>query len=476
MDIKKKERGILFTVGLTELGERYSYYILQALLIFFLMKKFSLTQGESNSLAGTTMGVIYISSIIGGYIADKILNNYLAALLGAILLMAGNFLLAFFDSHNFLYLGLAFISISTGLIKSNMSSFLSYFYFKSKLSSARRDFGFNFFYISINLGSFIALSFATSMVNKYGFYATFYSCFLASILIIINLVVGYLKLKEYITQYQFTLESFLKLIFILTLYIGGIFYIFANVFIAESFISITSIICLFILYKSAQKKYWSNVFASVIYFILSIIFWSIFMQMFLSINLFIDSNVSHNLFSFDINTSQFLSVEALGILFFGGIVGWLWLFLEKKNISLLEIDKFNLSFILLALTLLFFYVAIMHGNLHDKVPAIVFIIGFLLMSISELFLSAIGLSIITKIAPPGFVSLYMAIWLVTIGLGAKLAGYISTFINVVKDDNYQSRINISHGLVILICISIAGSLISFLSRKKVNNIVKEVIE
>ena len=473
--LKRTERSIVSIISITELGERYSYYILQSLLIFFLMKKFSLSQVESTSLTGTTMGVIYISSIVGGYIADKLLNNYLAALLGAILLTAGNFFLAFFDNHNSLYLGLAFISISTGLVKSNMSSLLSFFYSKSKLSEARRNFGFNVFYISINIGSFIALSFASSMVNKYGFYVTFYSCFLVSILIIINLIMGFKKLNQYTQKYKFTYTSFIKLLIILIAYICGVFYIFANNDIAKSFILITSLASLFILYKSSQKKYRKNVLASVVYFILSILFWSIFMQMFLSLNLFIDSNVAHNFLSFNISTSQFLSIEALGVIFFGGIVGWLYLFLEKKNIILLDIDKFNLSFIILTITLIFYYITITSGNLHEQVPAIVFIIGFTIMAISELFLSALGLSVITKIAPPGFVSLYMAIWLVSVGLGAKLAGYISTFITIIKNDNYLSRINVAHGILILISISVIGSLICFFSRTSLKNIEKQAI-
>ncbi len=173
--VQKDQTKVLFVGSMTEFGERYSYYIIQSLLIFFLIQRFGISQAESSTLVGTVLGVVYISAIVGGYIADKLINHYVAAFLGSILMVSGSILLALSTGQDGLFIGLAFIAISTGLIKSNISSFIGEFYDKSKLSESHRDFGFSIFYVGINLGSFFATLFASYLKDTYGFAAPFYS-------------------------------------------------------------------------------------------------------------------------------------------------------------------------------------------------------------------------------------------------------------------------------------------------------------
>ncbi len=171
----QSQKKMLFISCFAEFGERYGYYILQYLLIFFLIQRFALSEEKSSILVGTVSSVIFMSAIVGGYIADKLINHYFAAFLGSLLMIVGGGLLALSNDQDGLFLGLAFIAISTGLIKANLASFIGDFYGRSGLSDSHRDFGFSVFYIGINLGVFLSTLVASSLKEKYGFSAAFYS-------------------------------------------------------------------------------------------------------------------------------------------------------------------------------------------------------------------------------------------------------------------------------------------------------------
>ena len=137
-----EERKVLTVTSLAEFAERYGYYVVQSLLIFFLIEQYGMPQELSASLVGTAIAMIYISAIVGGYIAEMFLGYYRAGMLGSLLMLLGFFLLSSTSNVNALCLGLSFICISSGLIKSNMTAFIGRFYDRSSLDNSRRDFGF----------------------------------------------------------------------------------------------------------------------------------------------------------------------------------------------------------------------------------------------------------------------------------------------------------------------------------------------
>ena len=117
-----EERKVLIITSLAEFAERYGYYVVQSLLIFFLIEKYNIAQEISASLVGTTLAMIYISAIVGGYIAESLLGYYRSGLLGSILMLMGFFLLGSTSNLDGLCLGLSFVCISSGLIKSNIAN------------------------------------------------------------------------------------------------------------------------------------------------------------------------------------------------------------------------------------------------------------------------------------------------------------------------------------------------------------------
>ncbi|APC94484.1 peptide MFS transporter [Francisella tularensis] len=460
----REEKKVLAVTSLAEFAERYGYYIIQSLLIFYLIDKFQISQDLSASLVGTTLSMVYISAILGGFVAEKYLGYYRAGLLGSLFMLGGFFILAYSTSQSMLYLGLSFVSVSTGLIKSNMSAFIGRFYDKSSLNDSKRDFGFNIFYMGINLGSFGALFIASWLKDNYGYGAPFYSSMVVSIFMLCLLLIGFRLLNKHIIEFKLTLSMLIKVALLLTVYIVVLFYIFKQPLIANFSIIIALTISVIILFLSIKKSSYQKVLVAGIFFLLSIVYWGLYFQIFISVLLFTQYSVDNSL----LNPSQFLSVESVSVLFFAGILGKFWVYLDNKQTKIGDIDKFNIAFILLIVTFLIILISILISPQGVKVAAYGIIFAYIVLGISELSLSAIGLSMITKISPKGFVALYMGIWLVTLGVGGKLGGFIASFFYISDNNLGLAKANMCDGLDTFIAIAVLTSLATLLLRKFVN--------
>ncbi|AIT09183.1 major facilitator transporter [Candidatus Francisella endociliophora] len=462
-----EERKVLAITSFAEFAERYGYYVIQALLIFFLIDRFKISQEVSASLVGTTLAMTYISAIVGGYIAERLLGYYRSGLLGSVMMLLGFFLLASTTTKDALCLALSFICISTGLIKSNMASFIGRFYDRSSLDNSRRDFGFNIFYMGINLGGFLGLVFAMSLKDHYGYDSAFYSSLFVNLVMFILLIIGYSFVSKHMVKIKVTLLTVCRVLLIMFLYITLLFYIFHSPYVANFSVLAAIIVSLFILLLSVRKSSWNKVFVAVIFFILSILYWALYFQMFISLLLFTEYAVNEYL----LNSSQLLSVITVTILLFAVVMGKLWVFLGNKGYMKNDIDKFNLAFVIIALSFLVIEIFIYATPGAIKVTPFAFILGYFLIGISELCLSAIGLSLITKIAPRGFVALYMGIWLITLGVGGKLAGLIASYFYIPENNIVLAKTNIADALDTFVVIAVLVSLSILLVRKYVNKYV-----
>lgn len=452
---KQEEKKVLTICSLVEMGERYVFYTIQSLLVLYLIDELHLPHMTSAKLAGTVFGMVYISALMGGYIAERLLNYYFTIFLGSALLIFGCLLMTAVHTENSLFIGLALISISSGLIKSNVSAFIGKFYDRTNMMESERDFGFNIFYMGINTGILLSTFFAMYFRNKFGFGPTFYISAGMAVFVTAVVIVGFYWLQSIQSNANITLQRFFCAASLILVYVGVVIYILKHPEIANIVFILAALVCVSVMWFSAQEKQWSRVIASLIFFTLSVLYWSLYMQLFISLLLFIHYCVHHTFLGLHINTSQFISVESIFVIIMGVIIGKIWIYFENKNKPVHDIDKFSLSFVLIGLLFLSTYLAIIFTHPQDKIPAFPVIIGVFFMAVSELSLSAIGLSMVTKIAPKGYVSLYMGIWLVTLGLGSKLAGQLSSYINITAQVA-QSKLIMSHGLVWYMAICLAA--------------------
>jgi POT family proton-dependent oligopeptide transporter len=413
---------------------------------------------------GRALAMIYISAIVGGYIAERLLGYYRAGLLGSALMLIGYFLLASASSQNSLCLGLGLICISSGLIKSNMAAFIGRFYDRSSFDDSRRDFGFNVFYMGINLGGFLGLVLATSLKDHFGYDIAFYSSLVVNLLMFIMLCSGYKFIDKHMLDIRFSLLIILRVCLILVVYISLLFCVFKYPEVANYSVLASAIVSIIILLISIKKSSVRKVIAASVFFLLSIVYWALYFQMFICLLLFVEYSVKQYL----LNSGQILSVVSLTILAFAVVMGRLWIYLASKGRMTNDIDKFNLAFVVLALAFIVIEIFIYATPGSIKVSPFAFIIGYFIIGISELCISAIGLSLVTKIAPKGFVALYMGIWLITLGIGGKLGGLLSSYFYIPETDVVLAKTNMADALDAFVLIAVLASIVILLVRKFVN--------
>lgn len=463
---KWETRKIVSMSSVIEMAERYVFYTIQSLLIFYLISQLHLSHAVSAQLAGTVFGMVYLSAWVGGFIADRLLGYYVTIMVGTVILIAGSAMMFSVHSENSLFIGLSLISMSSGLIKSNVSSFIGKYYDHIAARESERDFGFNVFYVIMNLGVIFATFFAITLRNKYGFDATFYISCAVAILSCMIAVSGFFVMKKHTVDNKITAQSILKTIAIIVGYVGLVFYLLKSAHVANAMFIMAAAICVVTLLISGRNNQMPRVMIALPFFGLSVLYWTLYMQLFISLLLFIHDCVSHYFLGFSINTSQFISFESFFVLLLGIFVGKIWVYFENKQNAIHDIDKFGIAFALIGLMFGLLYVAISFSSPAEKISGGIVIAGVFLMAVSELSLSAIGLSMVTKIAPSGYVSLYMGIWLVTLGIGSKLAGQFASQIDI-SHHVLQSKIAMAHGLIWLFIFSGLGFVIAMLVRKKV---------
>ena len=184
---------------MTEFWERYGFYISQALIALLLIHVFKFSERHSFELTGTFVGLVYTISIVGGYIADKFIGHFRATVLGETFLIVGFLLLGYSVATEILsslYLSLAIISVGTGLVKSNISSFLGHFYTNH---DPKRDMGFSIFYVGINLVGLIG-GFLAGYLNRYfGWSLAFYTASAGAFIGLLTVVYG---IKKYQLDFE----------------------------------------------------------------------------------------------------------------------------------------------------------------------------------------------------------------------------------------------------------------------------------
>lgn len=415
---------------LTEMWERFGFYIVQGLLVLYMTGYFKFSDSESYMILGVFTALAYISPLLGGYIASRLLGYRTAILWGGCFLILGYALLSLRDAKIFFYPALATIVVGNGLFKPNISSLLGSQYEEDDLS---RDAGFTIFYIGINIGAFLA-GLSSGYIKEYFGWST--SFFLASLGLIIGLLTfisGFKTLKANTASLQSTGAFKIKLLICSLLAIAAVSFLLKVYFLANWLLPIIGIILLILLTAITLQQSGDDRRKMMILNILiisSIVFWMLFLQMFYSANLFVARLVDRDYFGIHLSTTIFWGSESIFIILLGPFFAQLWQKLAKLNKNPSAITKFYLGifaagigFVVLALST-FMKV---EGQLIN--PCWIFL-SYFLITIGELLISPIGLSAVTQLAPTSLTGLMMGVWFVATGLGGYFAGMIAEIASI----------------------------------------------
>lgn len=445
----------LYILFFTEMWERFSYYGMRAILVLYLVSAttggnagLGWTGGEAIALYGWYTMLVYVASIPGGIIADKLLGQKKTVLWGGIILVAGHGILAVEEMWAF-YSGLALIIIGVGMLKPNISTMVGGLY---KPGDIRRDKGFTIFYIGINLGAFLSSLIVGYVGENIGWH---YGFGLAGIAMAFGLIV-YLWGQKYLVNvgnllskaersegaslsnmFSELLKSPLQLVITSILMIGSIYVlIMVSVPFGLLYIFLTLVIALMLMvYKDLTTQVMKDRYVVMILsFLLVVVFWGAFEQAGGLMNIYAADKTDRTLsFSLplignEVPATWFQSLNAMFIIIFGVVVANFWAKRKLKNKEASSIFKMATGVIIMGLGFLFMAIAAKEYTAFESKSAMYWLVlAYLLHTIGELCSSPVALSFITKLAPVKYASLMMGVYFAATGLGNKMAGLIGEF-------------------------------------------------
>ena len=438
----------LMTLFFTEMWERFSYYGMRALLILYLAEA---TIGENpgmgldvptaGAIYGLYTGLVYLLGLPGGWVADQLWGQRKAVFVGGCIIAAGHFSMAVPNDFNF-FLGLILIVIGTGLLKPNVSSVVADLYPEG---GARRDAGFSIFYMGINVGAFAGPIICGWLGQNWNWHWGFSAAGFGMVLGLIQFRLGYDKLGDAgVLRSDRTPEQraalgrrfFRGCAALAAALVGfGLLVSRGTILISLTQIAtglaglILAVVLIFFTYLMlfgghdvVEKK---KIMAIFWFALLAVIFWSGFEQAGSSLNLFAEDYTDRTIGSWSYPASWLQSVNALFIVIMAPVFGWLWVWLANRNRNPSTPVKFALG--LLGLAAGFFVIAWGAANATPDSPvsASWLIVMYFLHTVGELALSPVGLSVVTKLAPPSRISQMMGLWFVATSLGNVVAGLVA---------------------------------------------------
>lgn len=484
----------------SEMWERFCFYGMRGILVIFMISQLKLNETNANLQYGAIQAFVYAFTFIGGLFADKILGFRKSLFWGGTMMIIGSCILAF-HPHELFFLGIAFTVIGTGFFKPNISSMVGYLY---KSDDNRRDAGFSLFYAGINLGALIggylcvAIGKGQMLTDLIPEHLRWNVAFgLAAIVMIISLVnfiftqkslgpIGLSpntdthvegsknqKWKEYgVYALSLVMIPVIMKMVSQTAYTDYFMYTIGPLTLIYLFYEMTK--C-----TLAERK---KLIAALVFILFSILFWGIYEQAGGSLSIFAANNLNNNmlggLFHLDPNGVN-NSGGSFFIIFFAPILGIFWLFLSKKKAEPNTLIKFGLGFIFLAIGYYVIFFTQFFANAKGVTSLDVFTIALFAITIGELCLSPIGLSIMTKLSTKNLQGMMMGMWFLASAYGQYVAGQLGAQMaenqrNLTNADNYTKLMTYTNGYKTLAIYALIAGVVLIAISPFVKKLMQEV--
>ncbi len=430
----------LWHLFFSEMWERFSFYGMRGMLVFFMVNQLSMNEVVANLQYGATQAFVYAFTFVGGLFADKILGLRKSLFWGGLLMIVGSVILAL-DPKEFFFLGIAFNIIGTGFFKPTISSMVGNLY---RSGDNRTDAGFSLFYAGVNLGALLGGYLCIAIGKGQMFqsvipaqYAWNVAFGLAAIVMIISLLTFVRTQKSLgsigISPLLNTEPKKRKVLEIIT-YIGSLLIIpFIILLVSNSqytdvfmfIIGPCSLIYLFYEMRNFSLQENKKLIAALIFILFSIFFWAFFEQSGGSLSLFAANNLSSTVAGIPLDPNGVNnSANSLFVIIFAGLLGLVWIWLSKRKMEPNTIVKFGLGFLFLAAGFYVFYYTKFFSDENGVTSLDLFTFGWFIITFGELCLSPIGMSIMTKLSPQKTQAVLMGMWFLASAYGQYFAGLL----------------------------------------------------
>ncbi len=434
----------LFFLFTTEMWERFSFYGISAILVMYLTKGLGLTDQQAGLASGAYMAFTFMSPILGGFVADRILGLRYSVTLGAVLILAGNLVLAARKDLDFVFAGLACVALGTGYLKATVSVMVGKLYADG---DPHRDSGYTLFYMGINVGALLAGLVMAYAAEKWGWQNAFYLSSAGMLLGLVAFQLGYPHYnneadgfkRENLFSHPLGLPNVLWLI-LGTAGLGVLMvYLFNNPGDTKkviTFLSMGIVIGIFAMAIFCEEKSERNsIFAILIIILAGICFQSFFKQLYNSIQLFVDRDFDKALCGYAFEPSFYALVpNSLAVILFAPILTALWATLadRKMNPSIPTKIVIALGFAV-ASAFMFAWLASSIAAAGQKASAWWIVLAIAVLTLGELNILPMGLSAISTLAPKRFASFLMGSWFLCNSLGGYFSGFLTSVSSIPTD-------------------------------------------
>ena len=458
-----------------EMWERFSFYGMQGILLIYMYYSVSegglgIDQVTATGIVGAYGGTVYLCTILGAWIADRMLGSERVLFYSAIVIMAGHIALALLPSLWGLGVGLLLVAVGSGGLKANATAVVGTLY---AAGDSRRDAGFSLFYLGINLGAFLGPLVTGFLQTEYGFHWGFGAAAVGMAIGLIQysfgrkdlpasarVVASPLPRSRYGAAIGIAVAGIAVIVALVLLGViraenlaGVVIIVTAIAAVAYFFVIISS------RHITADDR--SRVIGFIPLFVVNVGFWSLYQQQFTVLTIYSDQQLDRTILGWEMPVSWVNSINPIFVIILSGVFAAIWTKLGPRQPS--APVKFALGAIIMGIAFLLF---LPWANGAPNSTPLLAIVGILLVfTIAELFISPPGLSVTTKLAPERFHTQMVALYFLSVALGTSIAGWLAGFYDPEDEVPY---------FTILGLIAIALGVALFLSVKPVLKLMRSV--
>jgi POT family proton-dependent oligopeptide transporter len=408
----------------TTLFERFGYYVMALLLVLYIKSVFNFSDHMAFLIYGVLTALVFLTPALGGYLADNIIGIRRAMVIGLFLEGLGLTIIAI-PNKTTLLLGLSLIILGVGLFKTGPTNLLGRAY---EENDPRIDGGFTWYYMAINIGSLLSPLIGGIMQRYFGWSFAFLS---AAAVLYLNLICYFIlrhqaegvESKAGIKKLSKKTWSSISIGIILAIVIST--FLLSYPTIAHMFLFVASIM-LFIYFayevSRSPKKERLEIIACLLLIVIGMIFFIMYFQQFMSITLFIKRSIRHHILGYNVPTTFFLTLNSFWIIILSPIMVWLYNHFGKRGKDLSITSKFPLGIFITSLCFMSLKLGTFFPDAAGQISSLWLVLGIFLYSIGELLVSALGVAMVTHIAPKRMYGVMMGSWfLISNSLGAAIA-------------------------------------------------------
>ncbi|MHC0038364.1 peptide MFS transporter [Pseudoneobacillus sp. C159] len=442
----------LFTLFFTEFWERFSYYGMRAILVFYMYYEVSkgglgIDQNLALSIMSIYGSLVYMSGVIGGWLADRIFGTSKAVFYGGILIMIGHIVLSVPGSFTMFLISMVLIVLGTGLLKPNVSTVVGELYSEQ---DERRDAGFTIFVMGINMGAFFSPLIVGSVMD-YSFHLGFG---IAAIGMFLGLVMFMLTKKKNLGLAGTVVPNPLdqnekKKVFTIIGLVIVVLAVIIAILISTGmltfgrFINLVTVLGIliptayfFVMYRSPKTTAVerSRIIAYIPLFIASVMFWAIQEQGSTILASYADNRTQLDFAGIHISPAWFQSLNPLFIIILAPVFAWMWVKLGNRQPTIPQ--KFSLALLFAGISFIVILLPGYLGGSDSLVNPLWLVLSYLICVFGELCLSPVGLSATTKLAPAAFSAQTMSLWFLSSAAAQAINAQIVKFYSVDTEITY----------------------------------------